>query len=222
MDKHILIVAGGKGVRMKSKVPKQFIELNGKPILMHTIDAFSPNHQIDQITLVIPNGYMDFWKELCEKHHFHTALNIIEGGPHRYHSVKRGLSMIPNNTLVAIHDAVRPFITKELLNTGFKIAIKKGNAIPAIAINESIREVSGSLSKAADRNVFKIVQTPQFFHASLIKKAYQQPFNERFTDDATILEASGQQIYLFDGAPSNIKITSPEDLKLAELFVNIN
>jgi 2-C-methyl-D-erythritol 4-phosphate cytidylyltransferase len=130
--------------------------------------------------------------------------------------------MIPNNALVAIHDAVRPFITKELLNNGFEIAIKKGNAIPAIAINESIREVSGSLSKAADRNVFKIVQTPQFFHASLIKKAYLQPFNERFTDDATILEASGQQIYLFDGATSNIKITSPEDLKLAELFVNIN
>jgi 2-C-methyl-D-erythritol 4-phosphate cytidylyltransferase len=222
MDKHILIVAGGKGIRMKSEVPKQFVELNGKPLLMHTIDAFSLNHQIDQINLVIPNGYMGFWKELCEKHHFHASLNIIEGGPQRYHSVKRGLSMIPNNALVAIHDAVRPFITKELLSTGFKIAIKKGNAIPAIVIKESIREVSGSLSKAIDRNVFKIVQTPQFFHTSLIKKAYLQPFNEQFTDDATILEASGQQIYLFDGTPSNIKITTPDDLKLAELLININ
>jgi len=130
MDKHILIVAGGKGVRMKSEVPKQFVELNGMPIVMRTIDAFSVDHQIDQITMVIPNGYLTFWKELCEKHHFHAALNIIEGGPQRYHSVKRGLSMIPNNALVAIHDAVRPFITKELLNTGFKIAIKKERIMP--------------------------------------------------------------------------------------------
>lgn len=222
MDKYILIVAGGKGIRMKSEVPKQFVELNGMPVVMRTIDAFSVDHQIDQITLVIPNGYLSYWKDLCEKHHFSAALNIIEGGPQRYHSVKRGLSMVPNDALVAIHDAARPFVTKEILSAGFKIATKKGNAIPAISINESLREISGSLSKSVNRNRYKIVQTPQFFHASLIKKAYQQPFNERFTDDATIMEAFGHQIYLFEGEPLNIKITKPEDLKLAESMIRIN
>ena len=159
---------------------------------------------------------MSFWKELCAKHNFNTVLNIIEGGPQRYHSVKRGLSLVPNNAIVAIHDAVRPFVSKELINSGFKIAAKKGNAIPAVAIKESIREVSGSLSKAVNRNHYKLVQTPQFFHTSLIKKAYQQTFTERFTDDASVMEASGHQIYLVDGEPSNIKITTPEELKLAE------
>jgi len=219
MDKYILIVAGGKGIRMKSEVPKQFVELNGMPIVMRTIDAFSVDRQIDQITMVIPNGYLSYWKELCEKHHFSTALNIIEGGPQRYHSVKRGLSMVPNDALVAIHDAARPFVTKEILSTGFKIATKKGNAIPAITINESLREISGSLSKSVNRNLYRVVQTPQFFHAALIKKAFQQPFNENFTDDATVLESSGQQIYLFDGDPTNIKITTPEDLMLAEAII---
>ena len=219
MDKYILIVAGGKGIRMKSELPKQFVELNGMPLVIRTIDAFSVDHQIDQITMVIPNGYLSYWKELCEKHHFSTALNIIEGGPQRYHSVKRGLSMVPGNALVAIHDAVRPFVSKELIKKGFDIAAKKGNAIPVLAVSESIREVSGSLSKAVNRDQYKSVQTPQFFHASLIKNAYQQPFNEWFTDDATVLELSGQQVYLFDGDPSNIKITTPEDLLIAEAIL---
>lgn len=221
MEKYVLIVAGGKGIRMKSDIPKQFVEFNNKPLLMQTIDAFSNTFQSDQLILVIPNGYIDLWKELCIEHLFHVPHNIIEGGPQRYHSVKRGLSMIPNNTLVAIHDAVRPFVSKELVHNGFKIATKKGNAIPAITINESIREVSGSLNKAVNRDLFRKVQTPQFFHSSLIKKAYQQPFSEQFTDDATVLEASGRQIYLFDGDPSNIKITSPEDLLLAEAILKL-
>ena len=218
MEKYVLIVAGGKGLRMKSDVPKQFVELNNKPLLMYTIDAFS-TIRIDQLILVIPADYIGFWKELCNEHHFQTPHNIIEGGPQRYHSVKRGLSTIPNNALVAIHDAVRPFVSEDLINNGLIIATKKGNAIPAITINDSIREISGSLSKAANRDRFRKVQTPQFFHASLIKKAYQQPFDGHFTDDATILESSGQQIYLFDGDPVNIKITIPEDLMLAEAII---
>lgn len=221
MEKYVIIVAAGKGVRMKSDIPKQFVELNNKPLLMHTIDAFSSNHQIDQLILVLPAGYESFWGKICEEYHFNTAHKIIEGGPQRYHSVKRGLSLIPNNMLVAIHDAVRPFVSPDLVNIGFQIASKKGNAIPVVDIKESIREISGSLSKAVSRNLYKIVQTPQFFNSSLIKKAYQHPFDERFTDDATILELSGQQIYLFDGDPTNIKITTPEDLILAESILGI-
>jgi 2-C-methyl-D-erythritol 4-phosphate cytidylyltransferase len=219
MEKYVLIVAGGKGIRMKSDTPKQFVELNNKPLLMQTIDAFPSTYQSDQLILVIPNGYLGHWKELCAEHQFHTPHNIIEGGPHRYYSVKRGLSLIPDTALVAIHDAVRPFVSKELINQGFSTATKKGNAIPAIGINESLREISGSLSKAVNRDLYRKVQTPQFFHASLIKKAYQQPFNERFTDDATVLESSGQQIYLFDGEPANIKITTPGDLLMAEAIL---
>lgn len=222
MDKYVLIVAGGKGVRMKSDTPKQFVELNNRPLLIHTIDAFSSAFQSDHLVLVIPNGYINYWKELCAEHQFHTPHNIIEGGPHRFHSVKRGLTMIPANALVAIHDSVRPFVSKELIDKGFSIATKKGNAIPAMAISESIREVSGSLSKAVNRDRYRKIQTPQFFHASLIKKAYERPFNENFTDDATVLESSGQQIYLFDGEPSNIKITTPDDLVMAEAIIKSN
>lgn len=222
MDKYVLIVAGGKGTRMNSEVPKQFVELNHRPILMHTIDSLLNSYQIDQIVLVLPSKFVGYWDELCKKHHFNIALKISEGGPKRYHSVKQGLSLIPNNVLVAIHDAVRPFVSGQLLNNGFEIATRKGNAVPVVAINESIREISGSLNKAANRNQFKVVQTPQFFQASLIKKAYQQPFNDRFTDDATILESSGQQIYLFDGEPLNIKISTPEDLILAKSLLTKN
>lgn len=218
----MLIVAGGKGTRVNSEVPKQFIELNHRPVLMHTIESLLNNYQIDQIVLVLPSRFVGYWEELCKKHHFNMALKISEGGPKRYHSVKRGLSLIPNNVLVAIHDSVRPFVSRQLLKNGFEIAARKGNAVPVVAINESIREISGSLNKAANRNQFKVVQTPQFFQASLIKKAYQRPFNDRFTDDATILESSGQQIYLFDGEPSNIKITTPEDLILAESLLAKN
>ena len=215
----MLIVAAGKGIRMKSDIPKQFTELNGKPLLMQTIDAFPYSFRSDQLILVIPNDSIGFWKELCAKHQFHTPHNTIEGGPQRYHSVKRGLSMIPDGALVAIHDAVRPFVSKEVISHGFSIAEKKGNAIPALHLDESIREVLGSLNKAADRDRYRKVQTPQFFHSTLIKKAYQQSYDERFTDDATVLESSGQQIYLFDGDPLNLKITTPEDLMLAELRI---
>lgn len=216
MEKYVLIVAGGKGLRMKSELPKQFIEINNKPVLMHTFDAFSSIGNINHFILVLAAEYISYWQELCEKHRFKTEHTIIEGGPKRYHSVKSGLSLIQTNSLVAIHDAVRPFISKNIINNGFDIAARKGNAIPAVTINESIRKISGSLSKSVNREKYKIVQTPQFFQSALIKKAYEQAFNEMFTDDANMLESSGKQIYLIEGDIKNIKITHPEDLVYAE------
>ena len=222
MEKYVLIVAGGKGLRMKSELPKQFIEINNKPVLMHTFDAFSNIGNINNFILVLATEYIEYWQELCEKHRFQTEHTIIEGGPKRYHSVKRGLSLIPANSLVAIHDAARPFVSKSIIDNGFDVAARKGNAIPAIAINESIRKISGSFSKSVDRERFKIVQTPQFFQSDLIKKAYEQTFNEKFTDDANILESSGKQIYLIEGDTKNIKITHPEDLVDAESLLKLS
>jgi len=219
MEKYVLIVAGGKGLRMKSELPKQFIEINNKPVLMHTFDAFSGIGNINNFILILATEYIGYWEELCEKHCFKTEHTVIEGGPKRYHSVKRGLSLIPNNSLVAIHDAVRPVVSRNIIKNGFDIAAKKGNAIPAVAIKESIRKISGSLSKSVNREMFKIVQTPQFFQSALIKRAYEQAFNEKFTDDANMLESLGKQIYLIEGDTKNIKITDPEDLVYAEYLL---
>jgi len=219
MEKYVLLVAAGKSTRLKSDVPKQFIELDNKPLLMHTAETFSKHIQVNKVVIVVPNGHITYWKELCDQYQFSVPHHVIEGGPQRFHSVMRGLTMIPNGALVAIHDAVRPFVSKKLINEGFNIASRKGNAVPVINISESMREVSGSLSKAVNRDYFKKVQTPQFFHSTHIKKAYQQPYDERFTDDATVLESSGKQIFLFEGDPLNIKITTFVDLKLAELLI---
>ena len=222
MEKYVLIVAGGKGLRMKSELPKQFIEINNKPVLMHTFDAFSSIGNINHFILVLATEYIGYWEELCERHHFKTEHIVIEGGPKRYHSVKKGLSLIPTNSLVAIHDAARPFISKSIIDNGFDVAARKGNAIPAVAINESIRKISGSLSKSVNRERFKIVQTPQFFQSAKIKKAYEQAFNEKFTDDANILESSGKQVCLIEGDIKNIKITHPEDLVYAESLLKLS
>jgi len=219
MEKYVLIVGGGKGLRMKSELPKQFIEINNKPVLMRTFDAFSNIGNINHFILVLAAEHINYWQELCEKHQFKTEHTVIEGGPKRFHSVKRGLSLIPANSLVAIHDAVRPFVSKSIIDNGFDVAARKGNAIPAVAINESIRKISGSWNKSVNREKYKIVQTPQFFQSDIIKKAYEQAFNEKFTDDANMLESLGKQIYLIEGDTKNIKITYPEDLVYAEYLL---
>jgi len=206
MEKYVIITAGGKGHRFSTEQPKQFVEIFDRPLLMHTFDAFSETGIIDHFVLVLPAEYIRLWDELCEKHQFKTDHIIKEGGPKRYHSVKSGLMAIPENVLVAIHDAARPFVSQKII---------------VIAVEDSLREISGSLSKPVNRNLFKRVQTPQFFRSSLIKKAYEQPYNERFTDDATVLETSGEQIYLMEGDTENIKITHPADLAYAEYLLRI-
>ena len=215
MQKFVLIVAGGSGSRMETQLQKQFIELNGLPILMHTFQAFSFLKDLEFV-LVLPKHAISYWKNSCLQHHFDIPHQVIEGGPKRFHSVKSGLQKIPDNVLVAIHDGVRPFVAQELISRCFELAQRKGNAVPAIPVDGSIREISGSLNKPIDRNKIRIIQTPQVFLSTKIKKAYNQTYREEFTDDATVLESIGQQIYLTEGSPENIKITNPVDLLIAE------
>lgn len=219
--KYAVIVAGGTGIRMASGTPKQFLLLAGRPVLMHAITAFVHAIPSIRIILVLPPYYFPYWKTLTARHHFDIEHQQMGGGEQRFHSVKNGLEIIPDDALVAIHDGVRPFIGKSLIEEAFQCAQLYGNAIPCIALNESVRMIEGDNSRPFPRDLLRIVQTPQVFHARLIKNAYQQLFQESFTDDATVLEKSGFPVHLIQGDPLNIKITYPEDLIIAEAIMKI-
>lgn len=216
----MIITAGGAGVRMGAHLPKQFIELNGLPILFHTINKFiSYNHRI-KLVLVLPANQFDFWGKLCQKYEFQQPIELVEGGPTRFHSVKNGLKAVADNALVAIHDGVRPLVSINTISEAFNCAEKFGNAIPVLSATESIRKVEGAFNKVIDRNAIRFVQTPQCFHSEIIKKAYATAhYNESFTDDATVLEQTGKRIYMVQGNKENIKITSPEDLFIAKALL---
>ncbi|NVJ47896.1 MAG: 2-C-methyl-D-erythritol 4-phosphate cytidylyltransferase [Cytophagia bacterium] len=215
MQKYAIIVAGGSGTRMKSDLPKQFIELLGKPILMHSIEAF---HFDDiKIILVLPKAQIEFWKELMVKHQFKVPHQIVEGGKARFHSVKNGLESIDSTSgLVAIHDGVRPLIKQAIISESYASAEQHGNAIVSVGLKDSIRSVSDSGNKQEDRSKFRLIQTPQTFQLQLIKAAFKQPYDPIFTDDASVLERAGHKINLIDGDYQNIKITTPEDLTVAQ------
>lgn len=220
MQKYVLIVAGGSGSRFDAIVPKQFALLQGRPILMHTFDAFSFLEDV-QFVLVLPQDSVDYWTELCKEHQFTLPHQVTTGGPHRFHSVKSGLRLIPNNTLVAIHDGVRPLVTETTILSAFEMAERKGNGIPSIAIHESVRETDGMFNKTLDRSTLQLIQTPQVFTSSDIKEAYNQNYRETFTDDASVSESTGNQIFLTKGNPENIKITSRLDLLIAESIMQM-
>ena len=222
MKKFIIITAGGSGKRMNAGIPKQFILLNNLPVLMHTINAFFNYSNKVNIVLVLPETTFKTWDELCKKYNFQISHQLVKGGKTRFQSVKNGLSVIDKECLVAIHDGVRPFVKNEVIRNCFETAERLGNAVPAIAINESIREIRNSQNLPADRKKFRIIQTPQIFHSSLIKKAYQQDYREDFTDDASVVESTGIKINLVEGNHENIKITRPVDIKIAEAFLNDN
>lgn len=219
MDKHVIIVAGGIGKRMHSEIPKQFLNIAGKPILIHTFECFINYSKDIKITLVLPKPYIDFWKSLCKRFNFETEHIVKEGGKTRFNSVRNGLKDIHSDSLIAIHDGVRPLVSKETLNRVFKKAEESGNAIPVVKINESLRKINDNNSFFVNRREYRLIQTPQCFHAELIKKAYQQDFKEEFTDDATVVEAMGIKINLVDGNSENVKITRPVDIKIAEAFL---
>jgi len=219
MDKELIIVAGGQGKRMQSEIPKQFLTVAGKPVLFHTIDCFRNYNKNIGITLVLPEPFMDFWRSLCKRYDYFPEHDLVEGGASRFHSVRNGLQNIQGECLIAIHDGVRPLVTYDTLNRVFKKAEKTGNAVPVFKLNESLRKLDGEGSMPVNRREFRLVQTPQCFHSELIKKAYEQEYDERFTDDATVLEAMGVKINLVDGNIENIKITRPGDLKIAEAFL---
>jgi 2-C-methyl-D-erythritol 4-phosphate cytidylyltransferase len=216
----VVIVAGGSGKRMGFEVPKQFIKLAGKPILMHTIDKFYRFDPKIHIVLVLPFDHIETWNRLCSEYRFTIAHEIVPGGKERFFSVKNGLEKIDNKSLVAIHDGVRPLVGDEVIVNAFQAAEIHGGVIPVIPPSESIRKKDGNSGFPVNRDQFVLVQTPQVFKSDLIKKAYQIPFQEKFTDDATVYETAGHTIHLVEGNIENIKVTRPADLIFAESIIN--
>ena len=218
MQKTALIVGGGIGTRIKTKIPKQFLLANNLPILMHTINKFS---HLDKIILVIPKNHFEYWNSLCVKYKFLVKHKLVEGGDSRFQSVKNGLKHIDNNDVVLIHDGVRPMISKSLINKSIKLIMPNVGVIPVTPVINTIRQITRAKSKHLKRSSLFNVQTPQCFNCSDISKAYNQPYLEEFTDDASVFEANGGQIKTIEGEDDNIKITKSRDLKIADMFLKI-
>lgn len=220
----VIIVAGGIGSRMKSDKPKQFLEMAGVPVIIRTIRQFLSYNPAISVIVCIHRNYKQHLENLIEKYALSSAdISFTYGGETRYDSVKNGLTLVTGpDDIVAIHDAARPLVSTETIATCFNTAAIKGNAIPCIGITESLRKINNNINSAVNRNEYKIIQTPQVFKASVIKKAFTLPYSPAFTDDATVLEADGHQIVLVEGNPENIKITSPHDMVLAEAMLQKN
>ena len=219
MQLYALIVAGGSGKRMQTETPKQFLELAGKPVLMHTIERFKAFNDSIEIITVLPENQIEYWMSVQEKYSFSVKQTIVKGGATRFHSVKNGLELVSDHSLVAIHDGVRPFVSADTIKRCFETAEQFGNAVPVVTITESLRMITDEGSSPIDRQKIRIIQTPQVFNASMIKKAYQQEYRPEFTDDATVLEALGEKINLVEGNRENIKITTPEDLLISDVLL---
>jgi 2-C-methyl-D-erythritol 4-phosphate cytidylyltransferase len=218
---YAIIVAGGSGSRMQSALPKQFIELCGKPVLMHTIQAFYNSGLSPQIILALHAGYHELWAQLCTKHSFTIPHKIIAGGETRFHSIRNAVDSIADeDALIAVHDAVRPLVSADIINEAYICAMGNGTAVTAVKSRDSIRQVNGNISTSLNRDSIYLVQTPQTFQSTLLKKAYKQPYTDKFTDDASVVEQSGVAITLIAGDHSNIKITFPEDIAIAEALIN--
>ena len=216
MKKVALIVAGGKGKRMNSKIPKQFLLLNNSPVLMHTINQFS---HFAEIIVVLPKDQFDYWKQLCKDINLKIRYKLVEGGKTRFHSVKNGLEKVDEKSIVLIHDGVRPLFSKTLIERLISRVNNNIGVIPVVPITSSIRKVEGEKSQNVNRSDLYQVQTPQCFMSADIKSAYKKEFSEFFTDDASVFENSGGKITTILGENKNLKITTEEDLKIAEIFM---
>lgn len=216
---YAVIVAGGQGTRMGYAIPKQFLELDGKPILYHTIKAFREAIDDIQIILVLPEQQISMTQMVLQAFEERMDITIVAGGASRFHSVQNGLKDLPNDAIIFVHDGVRPLLSKELILRCYNQAIEKGSAIPALPATDSMRQVQGDKSTPLDRANIRLMQTPQTFQASILLQAMKQTFQENFTDEATVVEAFGHEVYLCDGERNNIKITTPEDLIIAEALL---
>lgn len=218
MKEYAIIVAGGSGSRMKTALPKQFLELAGKPILVHTLEKFHRFNPQMELILVLPDEYIQFWEDLRRTLGITIPHQITEGGKERFFSVKNALNTIKDETgIVGIHDAVRPLVSLKTLESAYHTARERSTAVPVIAIHDSIREVDEhGNNHLINRQSLRIIQTPQCFELATLRKAYQQNYHPSFTDDASVVEASGVKIHLVEGNRANIKITTPEDLRMAE------
>ena len=218
MKKYIIIVAGGKGLRMGGDIPKQFLPVCGKPVLMRTLEAFHAYDTSIHLILVLPVSQQAYWKQLCEEYQFNLAHEIADGGETRFHSVKNGLALVKEDGLVGVHDGVRPFVSQEVIARCYDEALSLKAVIPVIGVVETVRHLTEGGSETVPRDQYKLVQTPQVFDVALLRRAYEQTYTDMFTDDASVVEALGEKVYLVEGNRENIKLTTPFDLKLAELL----
>lgn len=218
---YIIIVAGGKGLRMGSDIPKQFLPIGGKPVLMRTLERFREYSKDIQIILVLPEAQQAYWHQLCQEYHFDVEYTLANGGQTRFHSVQNGLAKVPDDAIgvVGVHDGVRPFPSIEVIRNCYTTAREKKAVIPVIPVVETVRHLEGEQSKTVPRDAYRLVQTPQTFDIQLLKAANRQPYNDGFTDDASVVEAFGYNITLVEGNCENIKITTPYDLKIAEVLI---
>jgi len=218
---YAIIVAGGSGARMKSSVPKQFLLLNDRPVLMYAIEAFHHSVSKPQIIVALHPDFHAYWARLCKQYNFNVPHQLVKSGKTRFHSVKNGLDSIPDNedALIAVHDAARPLTSGQIIDESYKYAAEHGNAITAVKSRDSVRQLKNRVSKSLLRDEIYLVQTPQTFQSSQIKKAYLQPYNAKFTDDASVVEETGVTIHLIEGSYQNIKITFPDDLAIAGLLL---
>ena len=218
----VIIVAGGSGSRVGSAVPKQFLELAGKPVLMLTIDAFEQAlaQKSHEITVVLPQAQIGYWQQLCKSYGFATAHKVVAGGNTRFESVKNGLGSFGSfaaEDLVAVHDGVRPLVTPRVIADTFAMAAEKGSAIPVVRVVDSVRLLGDDgKSEAMDRSKLRAVQTPQTFNAQMLSAAYDVDYDPLFTDDASVFERAGHEVWLCDGDERNLKITHKLDLTIAE------
>lgn len=227
MKKYAIIVAGGKGLRMGGEIPKQFIPVQGRPVLMRTLDAFHAYDESVELIVVLPVAQQDYWKELCREYDFRIPYRLADGGETRFHSVANGLAEVPDgetDALVAVHDGVRPFVSREVIAACYESAFRERAAIPVAEVVETLRclksnETEGD-SVTVDRAQYRLVQTPQTFRADVLKAAYRQEYRPFFTDDASVVEAMGVPVSLVPGNRENIKITTPFDLKIAEALLS--
>jgi len=218
MKKHIIIVAGGKGLRMGGDIPKQFLPVCGKPVLMRTLEAFHAYDASMHLILMLPVSQQEYWKELCREYQFGLPHDVADGGETRFHSVMNGLALVEGEGLVGVHDGVRPFVSQEVIARCYEEAQAKKTVIPVIGVVETVRHLTEEGSETVPRDRYKLVQTPQVFDVALLRRAYRQPYTDFFTDDASVVEALGEKVHLVEGNRENIKLTTPFDLKLAEVL----
>ena len=232
-EEFVIIVAGGKGLRMGGDIPKQFLPIGGKPILMRTLERFRAYSETLQIILVLPEAQQDYWQELCKQYEFQVDYQIANGGQTRFHSVQNGLALVPDDAegVVGVHDGVRPFPSIEVITRCYETARQTKAVIPMIPVVETVRQilpsnqsnpkaVSNPSSITVPRDQYRLVQTPQTFDIQLLKAANRQPYNDGFTDDASVVESYGHPITLVEGNRENIKITTPYDITVAEAIIN--
>lgn len=216
-----IIVAGGQGLRMGAELPKQFIPLCGRPILMHTLERFM---KMDLLVLVLPKGHISYWQNLCDEYNFRLPHRVVEGGETRFHSVQAALAVLDEyeDGLVAIHDGVRPLVSLDVIERVYCAAAESGAALPTVEVVDSLRRIEASgHTRAVVRSEYLSVQTPQAFALERLRRAYALPYDTAFTDDASVYEAAKQgELQLIDGNIENIKITSPKDLILAEYYLS--